>query len=426
MPTSLELNKQLLEKDKEYRGKDTIFGRTFLSYPSHASAMRLTMFTSHLQQSVVLEKPQVPLVFTNYENITGDNSTGYLDSDRNYTVYAKIIKYPGYEESSPYALILYDEEKDYYDIIIKKRCENLTERFGYLYNTDVMDSKDVGSEIKKGERLYKSTSYDEHNNYCYGLNAKVVYMLENYTIEDAIVCSQSFANERMVSTEIENVAVSLNDNDILCNLYGNSETYKSFPNIGEYVNGGIVCAKRRIHNNQLFFDMKKSNLRRFNPTNDVAFFNSGKIVDIDIYSNKTLDEFPDTVFNKQLREYLIMQTNYYTEIHDICTNIINSGSKYSNDISFMCKRAGDIIDPDTKWKDDNQSVFSNINIEFLIERRSPLNIGQKLAGRYGNKGVVSKIVPDDEMPYMDNGERAEVILNALGVINRYCFYILAM
>lgn len=184
MSTSLELNKQLLEKDEEFRGKDTIFGRTFLSYPSHASAMRLTMFTSHLQQSVVLEKPQVPLVFTNYENITGDNSTGYYDADHDYVVTHKVVKYPDHEESSPYALILYNRDKNYYDIVIKKSCEDLTERFGYSYNNENIDSKTVGSKIEKGERLYKSTSYDEHNNYCYGLNAKVVYMIENHTIED--------------------------------------------------------------------------------------------------------------------------------------------------------------------------------------------------------------------------------------------------
>ena len=71
-------------------------------------------------------------------------------------------------------------------------------------------------------------------------------------------------------------------------------------------------------------------------------------------------------------------------------------------------------------------VFSNIIIEFLIERDSPLTIGQKISGRMGNKGVISKIVPDDEMPYLENGERVEVMLNALGVINRLTKRVQAM
>lgn len=57
-------------------------------------------------------------------------------------------------------------------------------------------------------------------------------------------------------------------------------------------------------------------------------------------------------------------------------------------------------------------------IEFLIERNSGLTIGQKITGRQGNKGVISKILPDDQMPYLENGERVDVLLNALGVINR--------
>lgn len=418
MTSSLELKKQLTEKNQQFHGKETFFGRTFLSYPSHASAMRLTMFTSHIQQSVVLQNPEFPKVFTHYENITGDYSTGYYDADRNYVVHAKIVKYPLYEEHSPYALILYNKNDNHYDIVFKNSCEDLTERFGFSYNTDVIDSKEVGSKVSKNERLYKSTSYDEYNNYCYGLNAKVVYMVENYTIEDAIVCSESFANNRMVSTEVEKVTVSLNDNDILCNLYGNSDNYKSFPNIGESIVSNMICAKRRIYNNQLFFDMKKSNLRKFNPSNDIPFYNSGTIVDIDIFCNKTLDELPDTLFNKQLREYVMMQRDYYTRLYEICQEIMDSGASYSDEVSAMCDRARSIIDDNIRWKDDNQSVFSNMVIEFLVERRSPLTIGQKLAGRYGNKGVVSKIVPDDQMPYLENGERAEIILNALGVINR--------
>ena len=82
------------------------------------------------------------------------------------------------------------------------------------------------------------------------------------------------------------------------------------------------------------------------------------------------------------------------------------------------KKAKDILDPNVKYKEENGSVFSNIVIEFVTARDTPLTIGQKISGRYGNKGVVSKILPDDEMPYDENGRRVDVILNSLGVINR--------
>lgn len=230
------------------------------------------------------------------------------------------------------------------------------------------------------------------------------------------MCSESFA-KRLVSKEIETVSVSLNDNDILCNIYGDADDYKVFPDIGEFTKNKILCAKRRIHNNQLLYDLKKSNLRKINFMNDNLYYIDGKIVDIVIYSNKTLEELPDNIFNKQIKKYLTMQTNFYQKVFNVCKDIITSGSKYSNDIAFYYKKAKDILDPDVKWREES-SVFNNMVIEFLVERDSPLTIGQKITGRQGNKGVVSKILPDDEMPYLENGERVEVLLNALGVINR--------
>lgn len=215
--------------------------------------------------------------------------------------------------------------------------------------------------------------------------------------------------------------MSLNENDLLCNIYGDKDEYKCFPDIGEYVKDKIVCARRRIHNSQILFDLKKSNLRKINPMNDVLFYNYGRVVDINIYSNKSVDELEDNVFNKQIKKYLVMQETFYRKVYERCKEIIKSGSEYSNDIAFYYKKSKDILDENVKWKEEN-SVFANMVIEFLIERDSPLTIGQKISGRYGNKGVVSKIIPDDEMPYLEDGTRVEVLLNALGVINRLNSY----
>ena len=44
--------------------------------------------------------------------------------------------------------------------------------------------------------------------------------------------------------------------------------------------------------------------------------------------------------------------------------------------------------------------------------------GQKITGRYGNKSVVAKILPDDEMPYTEDGQRVDLLLNLLAIINR--------
>ena len=414
---NLSLKETLLEKEQMFHGKDDIFGMTLLTNPGYISASRNIMFTSHLRQFVNLNHPDFPRVFTNYENIVGKYSTGFYKAKNKLIIVDKIPKFDEIDSNHLYLMFLYDEKNDNYSVIQKKVVEDLTEKFGFRYKTDVMDSKQIGDIVSKDETLYSSTSYDEDGNYGYGRNVKSLYLLENNTIEDAIVCSKSLSRD-MSSTEVETVKVSLNDNDILCNLYGTNDEYKGFPDINEKVKDKIICAKRRIHNNQLLFDLKKSNLRKINFMSDVLYFINGKVVDITIYLNKPIEEVVDNSFNRQLLKYLKMQREFYTKVYECCDRIIKSGSNYSSEINFYYKKARNILDENYMYKEEDNSVFSNMVIEFLVERKVELSVGQKITGRYGNKGVISKIVPDDEMPVLETGERVDVIFNCLGVINR--------
>lgn len=418
------ITEELLKKEKEFHGKPDIFGMTLLTNPGYISSSRNVMFTAHLKQYVNLNEPEIPKLFTNNENLVGKYSTGYKKAKNDMVVHAKVSRFPdGVNDDHLYAIFFYDEKKDKYSMLMKKNVENLTEVFGYEYSYDSLDEAKKGDKIEKDDVLYKTSSYDEDMNFRYGKNTLFMYTLDTRTIEDAIVCSKSFA-EAMTSTEVEQVKVPINDNDILINLYGDNENYKPFPDIGEKINNKIICATRRLNNSQLLYDLKYSNLNKVNYTGgDVVYLSEGTIDDIIIYSNKTLDEIPsDNRFYKQIRYYLEMQTKFYGEIYRICKNIIESGSKYSSDIGFYYRKAKDILDPNTKWKEENSSVFSNISIEFLVKRRKALSKGQKITGRYGNKGVISEIVPDEEMPRLEDGRTIHVLFNSLGVVNRLNSY----
>lgn len=414
---TLRLKDELQKKEDKFENKDDMFGPMLLTNPGYISSARGIMFTSHLKQAVNLDEPEIPRVFTNYENLVGKYSTGYKKAKRNYVVTDRIAKFAdGVNDDQVYALIMYDEETDYYDIMIKQNVEDLTEKFGFSYDNTTLDTKVPGSVIRKDEVLVKTSSYDEDMNYRYGKNVTFAYMLDPNTIEDAIRVSRSLATT-MTSKEIETVRVSLNDNDIFVNLYGDSQNYKAFPDIND-MSKKVLCAKRRIHNNQLLYDLKSSNLRRINFNSDVPYFIDGRIVDITVYCNKPLDEVPDNSFNRQLKHYLTMQQQYYEKLRDACRRVIDSGSEYSSDINFHYRKAMEYLDDKYKWRDENHSVFNNMNIEFVVERSVGLSEGQKLTGRYGNKGVISQIVEDDEMPFLENGKRVDVIFNLLGVINR--------
>ena len=414
----LHVEEQLKRKEEEFHGKDDFLGITLLGFPKYTSATRLTMFTNHLKQFNVLKKGEFAKVFGNYENVFGQLSSALVKARKEYEVVAKVEKFPempGYL----YALFVYNKDDDEYDVIFKKRSEELSEKFGYEYQTEVLDSYKVGDIIPKDQVIYKSTSYDEDNNYCYGKNAKVAYILDPGNIEDAYVISESFA-QTMISHKVTTIKIPINDNDFLLNLYGDSKHHQCFPNIGERVKHRLVAAVRRIINDQVLYDMKKSNMMRFNPSADKPYFSRGAdaiVTDVDIYCNKQIDEIRDTDENKQILYYLRNQQRYFKELNDVCNKIVATGRKYSDDVGFIKSRSDKILDPSYLWK-DSETAFSNIIMEIRVEHDVKLFSGSKITGRYGDKGVISEIRKDEDMPFLEDGTRVDIIKNPLSCPNR--------
>jgi hypothetical protein len=146
----LSMGEQLTEKVAKYTGKDDILGASILTFPQYISATRLTMYISHIKQFNTLNNPEFPKIFGGYENKCGESSSSIYKADSDYEVYAKIDKFediPGHI----YALFIYDPKRNFYDVIIKKHSEELTENYGFRYNNEKLDSLEVGDDIKKGE-----------------------------------------------------------------------------------------------------------------------------------------------------------------------------------------------------------------------------------------------------------------------------------
>lgn len=411
------LKDELLAADERLKGSLSLIGMTMLTQPAYNNSMRSVMFTSHLKQFVNLNEPDFPGFFTNGENVVGKHSSAYKAAKHDLTVFRKVSKFEDIvDEPYVYKLFVYDKKKEQFDVLTRQDAENLTEVFGYSYDNRVIDSLDEGDTVKKGTVLYKSKSYDDAMNYGYGKNVTMMYTMDPYTSEDACVVAESLCKE-MESIEINTVSVGINQNDFLLNMYGDDEEYKPFPDLGEYSHGE-VAVKRTLFSNQLLTDFKDSNLNKIFDS-DVCYFKSGKVVDITVYCNNP--DLEDNPFNAQILKYLHAQNKYYKEIKDVCEEIITSGKKYTHAIDYLYKRACEFLNEDSKWK-DSDSLFSNLLVEITLKSEIPLQIGQKLSGRYGNKSVISKILPDDEMPYYynDRGEKVTVklLFNALAIINR--------
>jgi DNA-directed RNA polymerase subunit beta len=377
-------------------------------------ASRALMASSQINQSVVLMEGEFPRVFSGYENQVGKYSSSFLVADKDWTV-VKVIRKNDFNS----AYILYDPKKDLVHIVYRKPCKGLSEGFGYAYENGVLDSKVVGSKIKKGETLYRSTAYDEHGNFSFGMNLRAVYMpWHGMTYEDAIVISRPAA-EKMDTWGVEHVDVSVNTNDFLLNLYGDKETYRAFPDVGEEVVGRILCSRRRIHNDSMLHDMSSKAMAKVNYNTDTPFYSDGIVMDIEVFSNEPAELLErHKHYNGQVCQHLATNMEYHREIRDALAPWVAEGKgAYTDEAAHAYRRSADIIDPGVRWR-NNSSNFDNYIIRFSMLYRNQLTVGSKITNRYGGKGVISTILEESEMPLADNGERAEILLNPLGVINR--------
>jgi len=373
-------NDEYNKMDEEYAGcMYKLCGPTLMGFPQDVDSTRLCMFTSNLKQILTLKDPDIPRLQTGYENVIGKYNKAYLKLEGEWKVIDRISKFGLTPEKDIYILVLYNKKKDMYDMVEKIVAEQLVEKFGYYYDTGFMDGLQLNDKVKD-TILYKSTAYDEHMNYRTGKNALIYYSSSVDTIEDAIPIRAGWARN-VISVTTDSALVSVNTNEVLLNIAGDSHTFKAFPNVGEFVNGSTICATRRIVKNHLLYDFQEKNLRELFATDTPYYVTKGsEIYDINVYSNRD-EELPDTPFYNQVKFYQQQCSVYAEKITDWCKKIKKSGSKYTPEIPFLKSIYQRYNDPEYKWEYKEKN-FANILIEFKVKADVSLHEGFKLVGRW--------------------------------------------
>ena len=363
-----------------------------MPFEAENSAARKNMYSSQYQQHVCLVEPEVPYISTAYENKFGQHSSAFIKSDRLWHVFAKVEKFsnkPGHH----YFLILMDDNNNM-DVLERVSYCHDTETYGFLYDNTFLDSLQVGSVIQKDDTMKKSISFDEFDNYRAGKNLNAMYVAEPSTTEDAIKVSIG-ASYKLARTAFKRVTVLINDNDIPLNLNGDCNSYKFIPDIGEEVKNGILCGTRTEKNDESFFAQSAERLRT-TMINDITFKASGTVVDIDVYCNKDITSFSNSIYEGQLAFYINDNKRFCQEIVNLLHNFIdNTDYHKSFTLSALYTMCEDVVKGKQYYKDN---IFSNIIVEITLYEKAPLQVGDKITSRYGGKGVISEIVPDDEMP----------------------------
>lgn len=404
----------------KYYNDNAILTISAMGYPIYVDASRGIMDNNHHLQRVILDHTQFPYVFGNCENMFGHASTYNVLAKNDLLIYRIIPKFRHLDiprSMQPELVIFYDQMKKEYDLIYKQDVEDLPEKYGFQYDHSKLDSLNEGDILEHGTVMTRPTSYDEFDNYGFGQNVNMMYRLNMWNLEDAIEVSTRLA-ARYTSTNVYLVKVALNDNNILCKIY---DGIKCFPDIGEAIQLNTLCSKKTLVGAQELFDLKSSNMKKSLPS-DIPFLLNGTVVDLDVYCNKRREDIPHKQHNEQVLQYIDADIDFHTRVWETTQELIDSGAKVSSAIREWNTRCFKLLNKDEEdgyiIKDDANSPFSNIVMYFLVKEKVGLTRGQKLCGRYGNKGVVSRVTPTREMPHMETGEVIDVCFDSLGVPGR--------
>lgn len=401
----------------KYKGDeiDKLFSTGLLSHPANAAGPRQHMFSLHYGQRVCPDHPQSPRVFTGYERTFGKYLNSFQKANKNYQIIAKIARHSSFPLMS-YLLVLKVVGKAEYDVVKVSHYEKLSDNHGYMRPFTYMDDKNVGSTINKDDMIVSTNSLDKFGNYCYGVNAKVAYLLSPEVKDDAIVVSKSFA-QKTTFTLITKTEVIINKNDVLLNIFGDLNNYKCLMNVGETIPPeSILMAIRKMDKKNISADFTDNALTHMYYT-DNKFKGSGTVVDIDIKVNDT-EELQSDLHRQQLAEIYSDQLRYNQEIYNVLNPIVQDKmNSVSHRLEQELFNATNYISPNVKYS-CNTGNFEFAHLTIYTAFKTPLITAMKLTNRCGAKAVISNIWPDENMPINEQGIRADIICSSNGIIGR--------
>ena len=405
------LDEQIEEHIQGMSDYNYLLGRG-LAQPFNAanSGSRKLMYAIHRDHFLVPEHGEIPIIQTGFENEFGRNSSSFMTADFNYEVIAKVPKF-SFRPEIQYYLVIKNLDTGEYDVIERMFAKHNTESYGYLYNNAYLDSLTPGSKIHQGDVIRKSNGFDECNNRLDGVNLTTLYMSSDQNMEDSIIISETAA-KKMTSILIETQDIIINENDILIDRYGDGTRYKTFPDIGEDIKDSILCSVRRLENDSMFYTLSRSNLKQ-SMMSDKNIIIEGTVIDIDVYCNN-VETLSGSMYNQQLYFYYNQSLEFCKNFYDVVAPIAMN-NKMSYALEVLYAKCRDVLGGKQFFK---ERPFNNVIMEIKIAKRLPASVGDKLSDRYGGKGVISQIRPDELMPLLDNGVRVDIIKNQSTCINR--------
>jgi DNA-directed RNA polymerase subunit beta len=234
----------------------------------------------------------------------------------------------------------------------------------------------VGDKVSKGDVLSDGPTID-NGELALGKNALVAYMTwEGFNYEDAIIISERLVRDDVYSSiHIENYTVDVRDTKL-----GPEVITNDIPNISE----------EKLKN------LDKDGIIRVGAEVSSGDILVGKITPKGETELSAEEKLLRAIFGEKAKD--VRDSSLYLQ-HGEHGKVV--------DIKIFSREEGDKL---------SAGVLKSIQISVANQRK--IQVGDKMANRHGNKGVISKVVPEEDMPYMEDGTPIDIILSPLGVISR--------
>ncbi len=332
-----------------------------IPFLEHDDNTRASMGSNMQRQAVSLISPDAPIVGTGMEELAAKSSGQVVTAERDGTV--------SYVDAQNVTVVYDNGRKVTYQLQTYERSNQ-----GTCIHQRAMVSK--GQKIKKGDVLADGPA-TENGELALGKNLIVAYMSwEGYNFEDAVIISDRVAKRGYYdSVHIESYITDVRETKL-----GPEVITRDIPNVGE--------TKLK--------DLDEDGIVRIGATVQEGDILVGKITPKGETELTAEERLLRAIFGDKARD-----------VKDTSLRLPGGEGGKVVGVQIFTKEAGDEL---------TTGVLKQIKVNVAQTRK--IQIGDKMAGRHGNKGVISIIVPEEDMPFLPDGRPVDIILNPLGVSSR--------
>ena len=419
---------------------------SLIPFLEHDDANRALMGSNMQRQAVPLIRTEAPLVGTGMEYKAAYDS-GVLVIAKRDGVVAGV--------SADEIIIFTDEDDEVQGSVdIYKLTKYQRSNQDTCINQRPIVKK--GEKVKKGDVIADGPSTDQ-GELALGRNLLVAFMpWRGYNFEDAIIISERLVrDDYFTSVHIEEFELEARDTKL-----GKEEITRDIPNVGdealkdldedgivrigaEVVPGDILVGKvtpkgeteltpeekllRAIFGEKAG-DVRDASLR-------VPPGVEGKVIDVKVFKRKEKDEKVkgrDAAAVRTIEKAAQRRVQQLEKEHEARLERLKAELAPGKEASEeQLKRLKEVLDRRMKeidrWRENEIEKVKKGDelppgvikmVKVYIAKKRKLSVGDKMAGRHGNKGVVSKLVPVEDMPHLPDGRPVDIILNPLGVPSR--------